>query len=131
MSIWNKILDWYYDTRDRSIWIRRFNNDCKLAFVSNEMPVLLKASVRSGHSDYSSPFSTHFLGFSRSGLKIASLSGTPYFLTRNEAGALSLVILSNTRMVKELLVLGFDTLWVGDFAYKLQQFSLPNSDSNE
>jgi len=103
-----------------------FNRDFKNAYRQGYFPVLLKASVCSGHPDFSSTFSTHFLGFSRSGLKIDAMSTSTFFMNKHMASMLSMVILSNDRMCRDLLSLGFDTLWVGEFGWKLQNYSLPS-----
>lgn len=125
MNIWNRILEWWYDTRDRNVYVTSFNQDFKSAYRMGYFPVLLKVSICSGHPDYSSRFSTRFLGFSRSGLKIDALSSSSFFLNKHVASMLALVILSNDRMCRDLLSLGFDTLWVGEHAWKLQNYSLP------
>ena len=125
MEIWNRIKEWWYDTRDRNNYITSFNRDFKSAFRLGHFPVLLRASICSGHPDYSSPFSTRFFGFSRSGVKIDAMSNNSFFINKHMASMLAIVILSNDRMCRDLLSLGFDTLWVGEFAWKLQNFSLP------
>ena len=125
MSIWNRILEWWYDVKDRNEYILSFNRDFKNAYRLGQFPVLLKVSVCSGHEDYSSQFSTRFLGFSRSGVKIDAMSSSSFFINKHMASMLAMVILTNDRMCRDLLSLGFDTLWVGEYAWKLQNFSLP------
>lgn len=125
MSIWSRIKGWWYDTRDRQDYVFSFNRDFKKSYQFGDFPVLLKASICSGHPDYSSRFSTRFMGFSRSGLKIDAMSTSTFFMNKHMASMLATVILQNDRMCRDLLSLGFDTLWVGDYAWKLQEFSLP------
>lgn len=125
MSIWARIKNWWYDTVDRQDYVFSFNRDFKKAYQFGDFPVLLKASICSGHPDYSSQFSTRFMGFSRSGLKIDAMTTSSFFMNKHMASMLATVILQNDRMCRDLLSLGFDTLWVGDYAWKLQEFSLP------
>jgi hypothetical protein len=125
MRIWELIKEWWYDTRDREDYLKSFNLDFKNAFRKGHFPILLRTHVCSGHPDYSSSFSRSFLGFSRSGIKIETMNSSSFFLNKHVASTLALVILSNDRMCRDLLSLGFDTLWVGDHAWKLQNFSLP------
>ena len=125
MSIWNKIKNWWYDTKDRNQWIRSFNMDFKRSYLNGEFPVLIKVIVRSGHSDFRSQFSRRYLFVSRSGIKLQAMGITDYFVHEKFAGALALVVLSNDRLCRNLLSLGFDTLWVGDHAWKLESFALP------
>jgi hypothetical protein len=127
MSIWNRIKEWWYDARDRNDYLASFNSDFKQAYRLGQFPVLLKASICSGHPDYASSFSYRAIGFSRSGIKIDALGTNNFFMNVHMANMLALVILSNDRMCRDLLSLGFDTLWVGQFSWKLQNFSLPPS----
>lgn len=102
MNIWTRIKEWWYDTRDRDEYITSFNRDFKNSFRLGEFPVLLKTSICAGHPDYSSSFSTRFLGFSRSGVKIDAMSSSSFFINKHMASMLALVILSNDRMCRDL-----------------------------
>jgi len=125
MNIWSRILEWYYDTRDRQEYIIQFNRDFKKAYRLGHFPLLLKANVCSGNRDNSTQFSRNIFGISRSGLKIEAMSSSNFFLNKHVATMLALVILSNDRMCRDLLSMGFDTLWVGKHSWKLQEYSLP------
>jgi hypothetical protein len=126
MNIWNIIKEWWYDTRDRNEYVNSFNRDFKNGYRMGYFPILLKVSICSGHPDYASNFSSRFLGFSRGGLKIDTISSSTFFINKHMASILALVILSNNRMCRDLLSLGFDTLWVGQFSWKLQSYILPS-----
>lgn len=127
MNVWNRILEWWYDTRDRHEYILFFNRDFKNSFRLGVFPVLLRVSICSGHPDFSTQFSKHLLGFSRSGIKIEAMTNNSFFINKHVSSMLAMVILSNDRMCRDLLSLGFDTLWVGEYCWKLQNFSLPPS----
>ena len=126
MGVWDNIRNWWYDTKDRHEWIRSFNMDFKRAYLNASFPILIKVTITKGHPDYQSQFSRRFLFVSRSGIKLDAMGVSNYFMNRNVATVLAIVILSNDRMCRDLLSLGFDTLWVGDYAWKLENFSLPD-----
>lgn len=123
MSIWNSIRNWYLDTKDRSNYIRDLNYNFKSSYQQGIFPIYLKVSVCAGHPDFRNQFSRRFLGVSRSGISINAL-GQTYFVSVRQAEALAIVILSDQQKVRNLLSMGFDSLRVGDYYWKLESFSI-------
>ncbi len=100
----NKINDWFAQSNDRSKLIEGFNSATKLAYISGEMPTLLKAKISVGNRAYTHTFSRLMGG----GFRIQAMAGRK--LTKEEMQELGAFILFNDAMVRELVSIGFDTL---------------------
>lgn len=107
-NTWNKITAWFHDRSERAKLIAGFNEMSRESFVKGETPTVLKASSSRGCSEYKHEFSTWF----NSGFRIQALSGRQ--LSKKEMELIGLVILSDTTLVRRLIVLGWDTLEVCD-----------------
>lgn len=107
-NTWNIITTWFADRRERSILIREFNNNARASFVRGEAPTVLKASTSKGMSQYRHEFSAWF----NTGFRIQALTGRQ--LSKNEIMNIGQAIMSNTKLVRRLMVLGWDTLEVHD-----------------
>ncbi len=105
-NIWNRILDFFSDSRERGKLLRTFNSSSRNAFVSGKVPTLLRASYSCGDSAYKHAFSN----FLQHGFRVTALSGR--VLKREELQMIGAAILSNEELVRKLVVLGFDTLEV-------------------
>lgn len=103
-NFWNKVVEWFTDNQERNRLLRGFNNSARASFVAGEAPTLLRASLSRGNSNYRHQFS-HWL---YSGFRIEAFSGRQ--LTRNELIAIGNAILSDSVLVRRLVVLGWDTL---------------------
>jgi hypothetical protein len=101
---WNEIIGWFSDRNERSALIRNFNNSAKNAFVEGLAPTLLKATISKGDSSYKHQFSNWL----NTGFRIQAFTGRP--LTKNELTYIGQVILANDGLVRQLVVLGWDTL---------------------
>ncbi len=106
LNFWNKITEWFHDRKERNRLVSDFNNAAKVAFVSGYVPSLLYASVSRGCSDYRHSFSKWMF----SGFRICVLSGMQ--LGRQDIVLIGQAILSNETLVRQLVVLGWDTLEV-------------------
>jgi hypothetical protein len=104
INTWNKIVDWFRDKNDRNNLLRYFNDSAKMAFVSGIVPTYLKSKISKGNSKYKHRFS-HFFN---TGFRVEILSGQS--LTKNELQFIGEVILNDNKLVRQLVVLGFDTL---------------------
>lgn len=107
-NVWNSIVEWFNDRSDRNRMIRDFNKHAREAFIYGEVPVLLKASISKGASEYRTEFSSWI----NSGFRIQALSGRA--LSKDEMIVIGQVMLANTSLVREWVALGWDTLEVHD-----------------
>lgn len=107
-NTWNKITAWFHDRSERAKLIAGFNEMSRESFVKGETPTVLKASSSRGCSAYKHEFSAWL----NTGFRIQALSGRQ--LSKNEMDLIGLTILSDTTLVRRLIVLGWDTLEVCD-----------------
>ena len=111
-NTWNNIISWFKDRSERGKLIRSFNDAAKESFVSGLVPTLLKASISRGEREYRHQFSDRF----NSGFRIKAFKGRE--LSRNELVNIGGAIISDSTLIRRLVVLGFDTLEVhGDVGY--------------
>lgn len=107
-NTWNIIATWFADRKERSMLIREFNNRARMSFIGGETPTALKVSTSRGVPQYRHEFSAWF----NTGFRIQALTGRQ--LSKKEIMDIGQVILSNTTLVRRLIVLGWDTLEVHD-----------------
>lgn len=105
-NTWNKILDWFKDRSERGKLIRSFNEAAKDSFICNISPTLLKASISRGERAYKHQFSNWL----NTGFRIYAFEGRQ--LTKDELIQIGNVVMSDTTLIRKLVVLGFDTLEV-------------------
>lgn len=103
-NFWNKIIGWFRDRSDRRKLILSFNEAAREAFVIGDAPALLEASVSKGDASYRHSF-TRWMA---SGFRIKIFAGR--LLTRDEIVYIGDSILSDEKLVRRLIVLGWDTL---------------------
>ncbi len=103
-NTWNRIIEWFSDRTERNKLIRSFNSSARDAFVGNVAPTLLKASISRGEQLYKHQFSDWL----NTGIRIQAFTGRA--LSRNELINIGQVILSDNNLVRQLIVLGWDTL---------------------
>ena len=117
-NTWNMILDWFRDRSERGKLIRGFNEAARSAFVLGNAPTLMKASVSRGERTYRHQFSDWL----NTGFRIQAFKGRQ--LSRAELVQIGSVIMSDSILVRKLVVLGFDTLEVscdaGDYGCRWQ-----------
>ena len=107
-NTWNRITTWFRDRSERQKLLRNFNDMSRESFIRGETPTILKASSSRGCSNYRHEFSSWF----NSGFRIQALSGRQ--LSKKEMELIGQVILSDTILIRKLIVLGWDTLEVHD-----------------
>jgi hypothetical protein len=103
-NAWNSILDWFRDRSERSRLIRSFNESARQAFVAGTAPTLLKAKISKGERSYKHQFSDWL----NTGYRIQAFTGRQ--LTKDELIHIGKVILNDDVLVRQLVVLGWDTL---------------------
>ncbi len=103
-NIWNRIIEWFNDRTERNKLIRSFNSSAREAFVNNIAPTLLKASISKGEQSYKHQFSAWL----NTGFRIQAFTGK--VLSKNEIISIGQVILTDNNLVRQLIVLGWDTL---------------------
>lgn len=103
---WNRILEWFSNNRERNELIDNFNKSAKVAFVSNTVPVFLKAESSKGNSSYKHQFSS----FLYHGFRIRTLTGM--FQSDDLFLAIGNMLVSNQSLTRHLVTLGYDTLEV-------------------
>ncbi|MCQ2296314.1 MAG: hypothetical protein MJZ45_02810 [Bacteroidales bacterium] len=99
-----KIVEWFHDRQSRTQLIIGFNRDARESFVDGIAPVLLEACISKGCREYRHQFSNYLY----SGFRIKAYAGRQ--LTREETIALGNAILADDKLVRRMVVLGWDTL---------------------
>ena len=107
-DVWYKITNWFYVANERYVLIRDFNKASRKAFIDGETPALLEAKITKGDSNYRHAFSKLMGG----GFRIKATTGKD--LMRSEMIKIGEIILSNEKLVRELISKGWDTLEVHD-----------------
>lgn len=105
-NTWNNIVSWFTDRNERNKIIRNFNNSARDAFVIGQAPTLLKASISRGDAQFKHQFSNWL----NSGFRIQAFSGSQ--LSKAEIMQIGSAILSDNNLIRQLVVLGWDTLEV-------------------
>lgn len=106
--IWDKIVDWFYDVKERNTVIREFNKAARIAYIEGYAFSLLEAKITIGSVDFTHAFSKWAAG----GFRIKVLSGKA--LTRDELIVIGNIVLQNDELVRKLVALGWDTLEIHD-----------------
>jgi len=96
-----------------------FNQSAKAAFIEGVVPSLLEASISRGNKAYKHQFSDYF----NSGFRIKAFKGEA--LSKNELSQIGATITSDDKLIRQLVVLGFDTLEIyGDKNYYGMQWPI-------
>jgi hypothetical protein len=106
--IWNKIVDWFFDVKERYSVIRDFNKSARDTYIHGVADTLLEAKITKGSSEYKHAFSKFMAG----GFRIKALSGRA--LNRQELMSIGNIVLQNDELVRKLVALGWDTLEIHD-----------------
>lgn len=107
-NLWNSIIDWFSDTSERGKLVRDFNYSAKKAYVEGIAPTLLKSKISRGSKSNKHKFS-HWLN---TGFRIQAFTGRQ--LGKEEILYLGKVILADDRLIRRMIVLGWDTLEIHD-----------------
>lgn len=105
-NTWNIIVSWFKDRSERNNLVRSFNIAAREAFVYGVAPTLLKASISKGERAYKHQFSDWL----NTGFRIQAFKGRE--LSKSELVNIGSAIMSDSTLVRKLVVLGFDTLEV-------------------
>lgn len=105
---WDKIITWFRESSERKRCVNEFNNAARDAFITNNVPVYLKAEISFGNRAYKHSMSN----FLYSGFRIKTVSGRT--LLHNEVIAVGGAINANKELMRKLVTLGFDTLEIYD-----------------
>ncbi len=108
-EMWNTIIEiseWFGEMMERRKIVKSFNEASKRAFINGIAPTLLEAKIVIGESEYNHTFSKYLT----SGFKIKALSGKS--LTKSEKIDIGRIVTDNTEFVRNLIYLGWDTLYV-------------------
>lgn len=122
-NIFNVITSWFQDVSNRKVVVSEFNNFAKSAYIAGAFPYLLNCSISRGNRAYKHSNSSFFY----SGIRI--VVKTSETLSDKELNLIGLSILHESRVVRLLITLGFDTLEVikdnsnEGFRWKLIDFS--------
>ena len=103
---WNRVLEWFSNNRERNELIDNFNKSAKAAFVSNVVPVFLKAESSRRNSSFKHQFSS----FLYHGFRIRTLTGM--FISDDLFIAIGNMLVANQALTRHLVTLGYDTLEV-------------------
>ena len=106
--IWNKIVKSFHDISDRHKFISEWNQSARIAYIAEEVPFLLEASISMGNGGFKHDISSNI----HSGFRIKS--GLQYRLTKDDMLTIGKAILLNSGQVRQLILLGFDTLEIYD-----------------
>ena len=114
---WYRVVEWFNDMSERHKLIRDFNKSAKVAFIEGLAPTLLASKITKGYVGY-----RHSYSKSMSGFRVQAFTGRP--LSKNDLIQIGAAIMSNSVLVRKLVVLGFDTLEVagdiGDYGCRWQ-----------
>ena len=103
---WNRIIDWFRDMSERRKLIMGWNYNARQAYIEGFIPLLLEASISKGNGGFRHEMSSWF----QTGFRLKSI--VP--LKKDDMLDIGRVILGNNILVRQLVVLGFDTLEIYD-----------------
>ena len=103
--IWNIIREWFNHHAERNKVVQDFNRNAKHAYISGQVPTLLKARISWGNSRNKHAFSNTWSGFR---IKVAN-NGR---VDREFCEFLGGLIKQDQSLVRQLISCGFDTLEV-------------------
>ncbi len=104
--IWDRIVKWFRNVSERHSLLNEWNNNAQEAYISGAVPLLLDASISMGNGGFKHEMSS----FLRTGFRIRSKQS----LTKEDMLGIGRVILLNRGLVRQLIILGFDTLEIYD-----------------
>lgn len=105
-NIWNSVSSWFKDVSDRKYVVREFNNEAKAAYINGSVPYQLKCCLSRGNKAYKHSTSAWL----QSGFRIVVM--TNELLSDDELNRIGLSVLADSKVVRMLITLGWDTLEV-------------------
>lgn len=106
--IWDRIVKWFRDMSERRRLLNEWNDNAREAYILGTVPLLLEASVSMGNGGFKHEMSSWL----RTGFRIKSKQS----LIKEDMLSIGRVILLNNKLVRQLIMLGFDTLEIYDEA---------------
>jgi hypothetical protein len=101
--MWNNILSWFGDKFEKNKLVNEFNRSAAEAWDTGNAPTLLKAKIVLGNRKNKHSFSDFFSGF-----RIKAATGG--VLSEEKCKIIGMIIMSDQRLIRQLMRLGFDTL---------------------
>lgn len=105
-NVWNNISAWFQDVADRKYVVHEFNNAAKTAYINGIVPYQLKCGLSRGNKAYKHSTSAWL----QSGIRIVVM--TNELLSDEELNKIGLSVLADSKIVRMLITLGWDTLEV-------------------
>jgi len=106
MSVYQFIVDFLYEFRERKALITSFNEIAHMTFVSGNSDRLLRAKSTIGDTNYKHSMSRFFM----SGFRIEIRNGSS--VSSDEILLIGKIFTSNKHLLRQLMALGYDTLEV-------------------
>jgi hypothetical protein len=103
---WDCVSSWFKDIKDRKVIIREFNNAAQASYVNGKVPYQLKSSFSKGNKAYKHSTSAWL----NSGFRIIVM--TDQLVSEIELNKIGLSVLADSKVVRFLITLGWDTLEV-------------------
>ena len=110
---WDCISTWFKDIKDRSVVISEFNNAAQISYVNGKVPYQLKSSKSRGEKLFKHSTSDWL----NSGFRISIL--TDQLVSEKELNRIGLSVLADSKVVRFLITLGWDTLEVVNIKGKI------------
>ena len=105
-NVWSIISSWFQDIADRKSVVCEFNNAAKAAYINGSVPYQLKCGLSRGNKAYKHSTSAWL----QSGIRIVVM--TSDLLSDEELNRIGLSVLADSKIVRMLITLGWDTLEV-------------------
>ena len=105
-NVWSNISSWFKNETHREDVMREFNIAARASYINGEVPYQLKCVLSMGNINYKHPSSA----WPKSGIRIVVM--TDDLLSDLELNKIGLSVLADSRIVRMLITLGWDTLEV-------------------
>ena len=110
---WDCITTWFKNIKDRTDVINEFNKAAQNSYVDGKVPYQLKSSKSRGEEIFKHSTSD----WRNSGFRISIM--TDQLVTEMELNRIGLSVLADSKLVRFLITLGWDTLEVVNKKYKI------------
>jgi hypothetical protein len=110
---WNCVSSWIKNVKDRKVIIKEFNNAAQASYINGQIPYQLKCSLSRGNDTYKHSTSAWLC----SGFRIIVM--TDQLVSEIELNRIGLSVLADSKVVRFLITLGWDTLEVINYKGKI------------
>lgn len=110
---WNCVSSWIKNVKDRKVIIKEFNNAAQASYINGQIPYQLKCSLSRGNDKYKHSTSAWLC----SGFRIIVM--TDQLVSEIELNRIGLSVLADSKVVRFLITLGWDTLEVINYKGKI------------